>query len=69
MRSAGLLHFSYPLSTHDYLCLLSCTSNVLVRKSLQNAVPAEGNGDLQALISCVLAERPRRYPTLLNPVP
>jgi len=32
------------------------------------AVPAEGNGDLQTLI-CVLAARPRRCPTLSNPVP
>ena len=32
------------------------------------AVPAEGNGDLQTLI-CVLVARPRRCPTLSNPVP
>ena len=32
------------------------------------AVPAAGNGDLQTLI-CVLVERPRRCPTLSNPVP
>jgi len=32
------------------------------------AVPAEGNGDLQTLI-CVLVVRPRRCPTLSNPVP
>ena len=31
------------------------------------AVPVEGNGDLQTLI-CVLVARPRRYPTLSNPV-
>ena len=31
------------------------------------AVPAEGNGDLQTLI-CVLVVRPRRCPTLSNPV-
>ena len=31
-------------------------------------VPAEGNGDLQTLI-CVLVVRPRRCPTLSNPVP
>ena len=31
------------------------------------SVPAEGNGDLQTLI-CVLADRPRRCPTLLNTV-
>jgi len=32
------------------------------------AAPAEGNGDLQTLI-CVLVARPRRCPTLSNPVP
>jgi len=32
------------------------------------AVPAEGNGDLQTLI-CVPVARPRRCPTLSNPVP
>ena len=32
------------------------------------AVPAEGNGGLQTLI-CVLVARPRRCPTLSNPVP
>jgi len=31
-------------------------------------VPAEGNGDLQTLI-CVIVARPRRCPTLSNPVP
>jgi len=31
-------------------------------------VPAEGNGDLQTLI-CVLMARPRRCPTLSNPIP
>ena len=33
-----------------------------------NAVPAEGNGDLQTLL-CVLVVRPRRCSTLSNPVP
>ena len=37
-------------------------------RNRDTAVPAEGNGDLQTLI-CVLAARPRRCPTLLNPVP
>ena len=32
------------------------------------AMPAEGDGDLQTLI-CVLVARPRRCPTLSNPVP
>jgi len=32
------------------------------------AVPAEGNGNWQTLI-CVLVARPRRCPTLSNPVP
>ena len=36
--------------------------------TLQTAVPAEGNGNLQTLI-CVLVARPRRCLTLSNPVP
>ena len=36
--------------------------------SVDTAVPAEGNGDLQTLI-CVLVARPRWCPTLSNPVP
>jgi len=36
-------------------------------RNRDNAVPAEGNGDLQTLI-CVLVARPRRCPTLSNPV-
>jgi len=42
----------------------------LLNRSARNrdtAVPAEGNGDLQTLI-CVLVARPRRCPTLSNPV-
>jgi len=35
---------------------------------MDTVVPAEGNGDLQTLI-CVLVPRPRRCPTLSNPVP
>ena len=34
----------------------------------KDAVPAEGNGDLQTLL-CVLVARPRRCLTLSNPVP
>jgi len=37
-------------------------------RNSDSAVPAEGNGDLQTLI-CVLVARPRRCPTLSNPVP
>ena len=37
-------------------------------RNRDTAVPAEGNGDLQTLIR-VLVARPRRCPTLLNPVP
>jgi len=37
-------------------------------RNRDTAVPAEGNGDLQTLI-CVLVARPRRCPTLSNPVP
>jgi len=37
-------------------------------RNRDTAVPAEGNGNLQTLI-CVLVVRPRRCPTLSNPVP
>ena len=38
-------------------------------RNRDTAVPAEGNGDLQTLICCVLVARPRRCLTLSNPVP
>ena len=37
-------------------------------RNRDTAVSAEGNGDIQTLI-CVLVARPRRCPTLSNPVP
>ena len=37
-------------------------------RNRDTVVPAEGNGDLQTPI-CVLVARPRRCPTLSNPVP
>ena len=37
-------------------------------RNWDRAVPALGNGDLQTLI-CVLVARPRRCPTMSNPVP
>jgi len=37
-------------------------------RNRDTAVPAEGSGDLETLI-CVLVARPRRRPTLSNPVP
>ena len=43
------------------------TGTVFARNR-DTAVPAKGNGDLQTLI-CVLVARPRRCPTLSNPVP
>jgi len=42
--------------------------NTLFTQNRDTAVPAEGNGNLQTLI-CVPMARPRRCPTLSNPVP
>ena len=66
----------------SYRHLISCPFWPVVLTSLGNSglcwtvfarnrdttVPAEGNGDLQTLIY-VLVARPRRFPTLSNPVP
>ena len=50
--------------------VLSCTILIImiIAPNRDNAVPAEGNGDLQTLI-CVLVARPRRSLTLSNLVP
>ena len=63
--------------THDSQSLLSvqlcftifstCLYWTVFAWNRDTALPAEGNGDLQTLI-CVLAARPRRCPTLSNPV-
>ena len=50
------------------LSLLYSAPVTVLNCDRDTAVPAEGNGDLQTLI-CVLVARPRRCPTLSNPVP
>ena len=53
------------LCIFEHLCIISLHGAM---KSIRDTtVSAEGNGDLQTLI-CVLAARPRRCPTLSNPV-
>ena len=43
-------------------------TTIVFARNRDTAVPAKGNSDLQTLI-CVLVARPRRCPTLSNPVP
>jgi len=60
------LRWSIPTIRQLFLAFLG-NSGLYWTWNRDTAVPAEGNGDLQTLI-CVLVARPRRCPTLLNPV-
>ena len=62
-------HRSVSVSCHFLLQAPQCPCSVrtIFTWNRDTAVPVEGNGNLQTLI-CVLAARPRRCTTLLNPV-
>ena len=60
-------HHSRTVVVHQLQFVGGLCWTVFARNS-DTAVPAEENGDLQTLI-CVLVARPRRCPTLSNPVP